>query len=195
VTGPRHSGPEIPTKEERIMWTTLSRMLDRVIGLACQAVLYLTTGAIFVILSANVILRYTTGTSLQWASEVPELLFPWLVVAGIVLAVQHGTHISVVLLTQRLPEAARRWVFAGGGLVVVALYLTLAWAALQLMPISADELSPMLQVPGSVTVSALLLGFVLIAVLTLVQVVNAWAGLATTHAETAASDHIEGVHQ
>jgi len=177
------------------MWTTLSRMLDRVIGLACQAVLYLTTGAIFVILSANVILRYTTGTSLQWASEVPELLFPWLVVAGIVLAVQHGTHISVVLLTQRLPEAARRWVFAGGGLVVVALYLTLAWAALQLMPISADELSPMLQVPGSVTVSALLLGFVLIAVLTLVQVVNAWAGLATTHAETAASDHIEGVHQ
>ena len=177
------------------MWTTLSAMVERVIGWACQAVLYLTTGAIFVILCANVILRYTTGTSLRWASEVPELLFPWLVLAGIVLAAQHGTHLSVVLLTQRLTETARRWVLAAGGLVVVALYATLAWAAWELMPIAADELSPMLQVPGSVTVMSLLLGFVLIAVLTVLQVGNAWANLARSHASTPIPEHIEGVHQ
>lgn len=177
------------------MWTTLSAIFERGIGWACQAVLYLTTAAIFVILCANVILRYTTGASLRWASEVPELLFPWLVIAGIVLAAQHGTHISVVLLTQRMPEAARRWVLSAGGLVVVALYATLAWAAWELMPIAADELSPMLQVPGSVTVSALLLCFALIAILTLIQVAGAWTRPATTRDGASAPEHIEGAHQ
>lgn len=177
------------------MWTNLSEAFERSIDWACQAVLYLTTAAIFVILCANVILRYTTGTSLRWASEVPELLFPWLVIAGVVLAAQHGMHIAVVLLTQRLPEAARRWVLGAGGLVVVVLYAMLAWAAWELMPIAADELSPMLQVPGSVTVSALLLGFVLIAMLTLIQTARGWAQIASSHADISAPEHIKGVHQ
>src|SRR5262245_3565465 len=158
------------------MWTSLSFALERFIGWACEAVLYLTTAAIFVILSANVILRYTTGTSLQWASELPELLFPWLVLSGIVLAAQHGTHIAVVILTQRLPEDLRRKVLTFGGIVVVALYLLLAWSAAELMPIAADELSPMLHVPGSVTIASLAIGFLLIALLTLFNLIRVWNG-------------------
>jgi TRAP-type transport system small permease protein len=176
------------------MWTTMSRLLERAIGAACQAVLYLATGAIFVILCANVILRYTTGTSLQWASEVPELLFPWLVVAGVVLAVRHGNHIGVVLLTQRLPDTARRWVLAAGSAAVVALYAALAGAAWTLMPIAADELSPMLQVPGSVTIGALLLGFVLIAILTLLHVFTARAQPDAAHEPAVPAVHLEEAH-
>ena len=93
------------------MWTSLSSALERAIGWACEAVLYVTTAAIFVILSANVILRYTTGASLQWASELPELLFPWLVLSGIVLAAQHGSHIAVVIqrrISSRVPRRFHR---------------------------------------------------------------------------------------
>ena len=160
------------------MWTSLSLAIERAIGWACEAVLYITTAAIFVILSANVILRYTTGASLQWASELPELLFPWLVLSGIVLAAQHGTHIAVVILTQRLAEGMRRKVLTFGGLLVVGLYLLLAWSAAELMPIAADELSPMLHVPGSVTIASLAIGFVLIAVLTFFNLVRVWNGTA-----------------
>ena len=158
------------------MWSAFSGLLERTIGWLCHGILYVTTGAIFVILCANVILRYTTGSSLQWASEVPELLFPWLVMAGVVLATQQGTHISVVILIQRLPLEIRRWVLIAGGLVVVALYAVLAAAAWTLMPIANDELSPMLQIPGSVTVGSLLLGFILIALLTLIEVSKVWSG-------------------
>ena len=56
-----------------------------VVGL-CRTVLWLSTVVIFVILVANTVLRYATGSSLQWANEVPELLFPWLVMSGVVLA-------------------------------------------------------------------------------------------------------------
>lgn len=149
------------------MNTFLSR-LDRAIGTGCRAVLYLTLAVTFLILSVNVALRYALGSSLSWASELPELLFPWIIMAGVVLAGQGGSHIAVVILTQRL-GASRRWVLAAGSLIVAALYLGLCWAAWPLMEISADEYSPILHVPGSVTVGCLMLGFVLLAVTTLVR--------------------------
>ena len=52
----------------------------------CRVLLWISTSVIFIILVANTVLRYATGTSLQWANEVPELLFPWLVMSGVVLA-------------------------------------------------------------------------------------------------------------
>ncbi|CAM3648973.1 TRAP transporter small permease [Paracidovorax anthurii] len=144
----------------------LLRAMDVAIAWWCHAVLYVTLSVVFLILSTNVVLRYVAGTSLAWAAELPELMFPWMIMAGVVLAAQHGSHIAVVLLTQRL-GAARRWVLAAGSLVVVVLYLGLAWTAWPVFEIAADERSPIMQVPGSVSVGCLLLGFVLLAVVTL----------------------------
>lgn len=144
----------------------LLRAVDAAITWWCHAVLYLTLSVVFLILSINVVLRYLAGTSLTFAAELPELMFPWMIMAGVVLAAQHGSHIAVVLLTQRL-GAARRWVLAAGSLVVAALYLGLAWAAWPVFEIAADERTPIMQVPGSVSVGSLLLGFVLLAVVTL----------------------------
>ena len=150
------------------------QFIDRCIGAACRGVLYVTLAVVFVILSANVGLRYVAGTSLASASELPELMFPWLIMAGVVLAAQHGSHIAVVMLTQKL-GASRRWVLAGGSLAVIALYTSLAVAAWPLMEIAADERSPMLQVPGSVSVWALMLGFALLALVTLCKLPEVWA--------------------
>ena len=143
--------------------------VDRAIATVCRGVLYLTLAITFLILSANVGLRYVMGTSLSWASELPELLFPWIIMAGVVLAAQNSSHIAVVILTQRL-GSARRWVLLAGSLIVASLYLGLCWAAWPLMQVSADEYSPILHVPGSVTVACLMVGFVLLAIVTLVRV-------------------------
>lgn len=147
--------------------------VNRSIGGACRFVLYVTLTLTFLILSANVALRYVSGTSLAWASELPELMFPWIIMSGVVLAAQHGSHIAVVLLTQRL-GSARRWVLAGGAALVAVLYLGLTWATLPLKEISADEYTPILNVPGSVTVGCLMAGFVLLAVVTLTQIPALW---------------------
>lgn len=150
------------------------RVIDRLIGAACRGVLYLTLAVVFVILSANVGLRYVAGTSLASASELPELLFPWMIMAGVVLAAQHSSHIAVVILTQKL-GASRRWVLSGGALTVAVLYLSLAVTAWPLMEIAADERSPILQVPGSVSVGCLMLGFTLLAVVTLCRLPATWS--------------------
>jgi TRAP-type transport system small permease protein len=118
--------------------------IDRGIGMVCRGMLYLTLSVVFVILSINVGLRYAAGTSLAWASELPELMFPWMIMSGVVLAAQHGSHIAVVILTQKLGKWRRPVLQAG-----------------------ADERTPILQVPGSVSVWSLILGFVFLAIVTL----------------------------
>jgi len=137
--------------------------------MCCRGVLYLTLGTTFLILSVNVFLRYLQGTSLSWASELPELLFPWIIMSGVVLAAQHGSHIAVVLVTQKL-GTSRRWVLAAGSVIVAGLYLGLCVAAWPLAEISADEFTPILQVPGSVTVFCLMLGFALLAIVSLCRI-------------------------
>jgi len=158
----------------------LLQLVDRAIGAACRVVLYLTLAVVFAILTANVVLRYVAGTSVASASELPELLFPWMIMAGVVLAAQHGSHIAVVIFTQKL-GASRRWVLAGGSLVVAALYAALATTAWPLMEIAADERSPILQVPGSVSVGCLVLGFALLSLATLCKLPEVWAGAEAPH--------------
>ena len=156
------------------------QLIDRAIGAACRAALYATLAVVFVILSANVALRYLAGTSLASASELPELLFPWMIMAGVVLAAQHGSHIAVVIVTQKL-GASRRWVLAAGALVVAVLYAALAVTAWPLMEIAADERSPVLQVPGSVSVGCLVVGFALLSIVTLCKLPEVWAGVEAPH--------------
>ena len=153
----------------------LFKAVDKVIAWWCHAVLYATLSVVFVILSVNVVLRYAAGSSLAWASELPELMFPWLIMSGVVIAAQHGSHIAVVILTQKLGPA-RRWVLTAASLVVACLYLGLAYAAWPVFEIAADERTPIMQVPGSVSVGCLLQGFVLLAIVTLLRLPQVWRG-------------------
>lgn len=149
-------------------------VLEKAISAMCQVLLWISTAVIFAILAVNTILRYATGASLQWANEVPELLFPWLVMAGVVLAAQHGAHITTSFLVDKLSHGHRKWFAVGGWLVVAALYGTLAWATWGMLDIVHDEKSPILGVPGSVTYACVLVGMAMLAVQALVSVVRAW---------------------
>jgi len=128
----------------------------------------------FIILVANTVLRYATGTSLQWANEVPELLFPWLVMSGVVLAAAHGAHITTSFLMDAVPATLRRWTAMATWLVVAGLYGTLAWATFQMMAIVHDEKSPILQVPGSLTYGCVMAGLLMLGLLALKSAWNAW---------------------
>jgi len=103
-------------------------------------------------------------------------MFPWMIMSGVVIAAQHGSHIAVVMLTQKL-GSARRWVLTFGSIVVITLYLTLAYSALPVFEIAADERSPIMQVPGTFSVGSLLLGFVMLAVVTVCRLPQVWHGV------------------
>ncbi|WP_291929493.1 TRAP transporter small permease [Limnohabitans sp.] len=148
--------------------------IERTISVVCQVLLWISTVIIFLILAANTILRYATGASLQWANEVPELLFPWMVMAGVVLAAQHGAHITTSFLMDKLSGSVRRLWGVLGWSVVSVLYATLAVATWRMLDIVHDEKSPILQIPGSVTYGCVMTGMALLAVLALVSAWRAW---------------------
>lgn len=166
-------------------------VIERAVGGICQTVLWVSTSVIFVILCANTVLRYATGASLQWGNEVPELLFPWLVMAGVVLAAQHGAHITTTFLMEKLPFAVRRPVAALAWLGVVALYAVMTVATFRMLEIVHDEKSPILQVPGSVTYGCVMGGMAMLAVLALF---SAWRAWSTSEQPAVVGDEVPQAH-
>jgi TRAP-type C4-dicarboxylate transport system permease small subunit len=160
------------------MTNTIEQAIEHAIetGIAtvCHILLWVSTSVIFVILVANTVLRYATGSSLQWANEVPELLFPWLVMAGVVLAALHGAHITTSFMVDKLQGRLRLAVGIAGWLTVSALYLTLAVATYRMLSIVHDEKSSILQIPGSVTYSCVMVGMALLALLALLSARRVW---------------------
>lgn len=148
-------------------------LIERAVVGLCRLMLWISTAVIFVILVVNTVLRYATGSSLQWANEVPELLFPWLVMSGVVLAAAHGAHITTSFLMDAVPATVRRWTAIGTWLVVAALYATLSWSTFQMLEIVHDEKSPILQVPGSFTYGCVMAGLLMLGLLAIKSAWNA----------------------
>ncbi len=163
-------------------------LIEQAVVALCRLMLWISTSVIFVILVANTVLRYATGSSLQWANEVPELLFPWLVMSGVVLAAAHGAHITTSFLMDAVPAALRRWSAVGTWLVVAGLYGTLAWATFQMLAIVHDEKSAILQVPGSLTYGCVMAGLLMLGLLALKSAWNAW--LAPAVAPVTSDEHV-----
>jgi TRAP-type C4-dicarboxylate transport system permease small subunit len=168
--------------------------LESAIVAVCSAVMWVTTVVIFVILTANTVLRYVGGTGLQWANELPELLFPWLVMAGVVLAAEKGGHIATVFLMEALPRPVQRIVGVIGWLIVAALYGTLSKATYSMLEIVHDEKSPILQVPGSVTYACVLGGMAMLAALALQSAWQAWKAEPAPASATAGTPEVQAPH-
>lgn len=149
-------------------------LVGRIIDGVCRVVLWLSTTVIFVILVVNTGLRYATGTSLEWANEIPEQLFPWLVMSGVVLAALHNAHIATTFLMDALPARARRMVATVAWGAVAALYAALSWATFNMLEIVHDEKSPILQMPGSLTYACVMGGMLLLAVLAVQSAWRSW---------------------
>jgi TRAP-type C4-dicarboxylate transport system permease small subunit len=138
--------------------------VDRGVALLCQGVLLLTGTALMGVLTANVIARYVLATGgFDWAEEVPQQLFPWFIMAGVALAVQHGGHIAVEWLLGRLGRGGKRVVLLAGHAAVALAYVVLCWQALVVADIVSIERSPALQLSGSYGYWAIAAGCALLA--------------------------------
>jgi TRAP-type C4-dicarboxylate transport system permease small subunit len=168
--------------------------VERGVAMACHGVLWLSFVVIFLILVANTILRYATGASLQWAGEVPELLFPWLVMAGVVLGALHGSHIATTFLMEVVPAKIQRVAASVSWLVVACLYATLCVATWRMLGLVHDEKSAILQLPGSITYACVMCGMALLAVLAVLSAWRAWRNTSSATAAATGEAQVRAVH-
>jgi TRAP-type transport system small permease protein len=133
------------------------------IELFCKSVLLTSGFALLAVLIINVFVRYVLEGSIEAASELPSLLFPWFVMGGLVLAAVRGNHVAMQLTMHMLSRPGRRMLsfFIHG--LSAAVFLVLGWHAIENTVIAHDELSTILHVPGSVGYAALTVAFFMLA--------------------------------
>jgi TRAP-type transport system small permease protein len=142
---------------------TAAAKVEAGIEIFCKTVLLLSGFGLLAVLVVNVFVRYVLEGSVQAASELPTLLFPWFVMGGIVLAAVRGNHVAMQLTMHSLPPGGRRvlsMLIHGLSAVVFAV---LGYSAIENTVIAHDELSTILHVPGSVGYAALTIAFFLLA--------------------------------
>lgn len=82
----------------------LAAALETAIAALSKVLLVAMTVVLFAAIFMNVVLRYAFSSGVAGAYELPAILFPWLVICGVVLAAQRGQHIAVDLVL-RVPNA------------------------------------------------------------------------------------------
>ncbi|WP_312937642.1 TRAP transporter small permease [Stutzerimonas nitrititolerans] len=130
----------------------------------------------FVSLMAEVVVRYMTNQGMGWPSEMPNILFPWLVMGGIVLAAQRGQHIAVTAIQGWIGRGGNRVLLIAHQVLIAATFFYLAWVGLAVIEITGSEVYPVTGVSAKWAYMSMIVGFVglgLTALTTMNHLLNA----------------------
>lgn len=131
---------------------------------------------IFMALMAEVIVRYFTTKGLGWPAEMPNLLFPWLVMGGIVLAAQRGQHIAVSAGLMMLRRTHARLLLLAMQALIAVTFIYLGQAGFAVIEITGSETYPISGITARWAYLAVVAGFfgiALTAITTAVRVLLA----------------------
>ncbi|KPH04828.1 TRAP transporter small permease (plasmid) [Rhizobium acidisoli] len=124
--------------------------------------------ALTVVTTANVVARYASASGgLSFAQELPMLMFPWFIIAGIIIAAHAGGHMAVEWLYEKLDGGARTTALIVANAISVAAFVVLAYQATVVAEIAGAERSPVLQLPNSIGYYSLSIGAVLVSIVTI----------------------------
>jgi TRAP-type C4-dicarboxylate transport system permease small subunit len=114
----------------------------------------------FLSLMAEVIVRYVTNQGMGWPTEIPNLLFPWLMMSGIVLAAQYGKHIAVETIRAFLGKNLNRVLLMSLQVVIICTFFYLAQVGLFVIEITGSEVYPVTKVSAKWAYLSIIVGFV-----------------------------------
>lgn len=165
-----------PAAEQNGIAAAVVKWVDGAIVAVSVVLAIASISVMFVSLMAEVIIRYFTNQGMGWPTEMPNILFPWLVMSGVVLAAQRGQHIAVTALNALLGRTGNRVLLLSQQVLVAATFFYLAWVGLDVIEITGTEEFPVTGITARWAYLALIAGFVglgLTALTTFVRLVLA----------------------
>ena len=99
-----------------------------------------------VIIFCNVVLRYSTNESIEWAEEVARHLMIWVTFIGAGPVLRYGGHIAVENLQDALPKAVARLLRVIIALLIGGMLVFLIWFGLEYMDRTQYQLTPSTQI-------------------------------------------------
>jgi TRAP-type C4-dicarboxylate transport system permease small subunit len=120
--------------------------------------LILILAAMSVIIFTNVVLRYSTSQSIEWAEEVARHMMIWLTFIGCGPVLRYGGHIAIDNLQDSLPPKAAQALRVVIALLVTAFCVFSIWFGLQYMERTQYQSTPATQISFAWVYLALPLG-------------------------------------
>ncbi|PQA84362.1 C4-dicarboxylate ABC transporter permease [Limnohabitans sp. TS-CS-82] len=111
-----------------------------------------------VIIFANVVLRYSTNVSIEWAEEVARHLMIWLTFIGCGPVLRYGGHIAVENLQDSLPRPMAIALRAFIAVLLAALFVFLTWYGIDYMDRTQYQQTPATQISFAYIYAALPIG-------------------------------------
>lgn len=106
----------------------------------------------------GVLTRYVTAQPAAWAGELAQIAFAWTVFLGAAACFKYGMHISIDMLVNRLPFAARRTLQFLTDLLVLAFLAYVAWLAVLFNIQAMSDPTSVLRLPRTVIYASVLVG-------------------------------------
>jgi TRAP-type C4-dicarboxylate transport system permease small subunit len=100
---------------------------------AIEHVTWLLTGALVLLVSANVFARYVLKVGLLWAEELSRLAFVWVVFLGAYVALCRKGHMALEIGIQKLAPSAQRPVLILSRVLVLIFLAVVVWSGAQLV--------------------------------------------------------------
>ena len=159
-----------PPRESRA--GRLRRVFQRVLEVAVTAVV----AALAIVVVVGVAFR-KAGSALVWYDEVAAILLAWLTYYGAALVALHRGHIGVPALVEHLRARARTVAVLTGEAAVIAFFVVLAWAGMQVQnALGGIPLVSLPSVPSAVAQSVIPIGAVLFVAAQLLSLPEALRG-------------------
>ncbi len=139
---------------------SLINVIDQTIEVSSKIIAVIALVVMFVSLMAEVVVRYVTNRGMGWPTEIPSLLFPWLMMSGIVLAAQYGKHIAVETIRAFLSRSVNRVLMMALQLLIIFTFFYLAQVGLFVIEITGSEVYPVTKISAKWAYLSIIVGFV-----------------------------------
>jgi len=120
--------------------------------------------AMSVIIFVNVVLRYLTNQSLEWAEEVSRHMMIWLTFLGAGPVLRYGGHIAVENLQDAMPKALAIATRAFVAIILFMFFGIMIWYGWLYMSRTMFQLTAVTQIPFGYIYAAMPVGGVLLVI-------------------------------
>lgn len=143
--------------------------VDKCLSMIENAVIILGLSAMFLILLAQVIMRYVFSRPLTWSEEAARFIFVYVSFIGISYAYRQKGHIRMEVVVNLFPQAVRRGLEVLINLGTIALFCYMIPFPFRFIGIQAGVKATATHIPMSIVYTALPLGMALSCVRLLIS--------------------------
>lgn len=116
--------------------------LNYMLWRAINVMLVLLIAAMFVMVFANVILRYAFNSGIEYSEELSRFGFVWLTFIGAVAVAKDGAHVNVEILVGAVSDRVRILLLILSDLIILLCCVLLVWGTWRSLGINASNYSP-----------------------------------------------------